>query len=54
MARGTGQEVWWDDAAIVIDHRFVTNTAEQGRGMGLFADPVPVPRTCRCSTGRCG
>lgn len=42
LARATGQDYHCDDAAAEIAHRFVADTGEQGRGMGIYAKPVPV------------
>jgi uncharacterized protein (TIGR03086 family) len=42
LARATGQDFRCDDAVADMIHRFVADTAAQGRGMGLYAEPVPV------------
>ncbi|MGN9911581.1 TIGR03086 family metal-binding protein [Phytohabitans sp. LJ34] len=42
LARATGQEYRCDPAAAEVAHRFVAETGEQGRRMGIYAEPVPV------------
>jgi uncharacterized protein (TIGR03086 family) len=42
LARATGQEYRCDPAAAEVAHRFVAETGEQGRQMGIFGAPVPV------------
>jgi uncharacterized protein (TIGR03086 family) len=42
LARATGQELHCPERVAESAHRFVADTAEQGRGMGLYAAPVPV------------
>ena len=43
LARATGQVFTCDDEAATMTLRFITDTAAQGRTMGLYAEPVPVP-----------
>jgi uncharacterized protein (TIGR03086 family) len=42
LARATGQDYEPDPAAVELTARFMTEMAEQGRAMGIFAAPVPV------------
>ena len=42
LARATGQVFTCDDEAAAMTLRFITDTAAQGRTMGLYAEPVPV------------
>ncbi len=42
LARATGQDYRVDDDLAEQAYRFVAGTAEQGRGMGIFGEPVPV------------
>jgi uncharacterized protein (TIGR03086 family) len=42
LARATGQEFHCTESVAESAHRFVAETAEQGRGMGLYGAPVPV------------
>ena len=43
LAKATGQVFTCDDEAAAMTVRFITETAAQGRTMGLYAEPVPVP-----------
>ncbi|MBB4692162.1 TIGR03086 family metal-binding protein [Paractinoplanes abujensis] len=43
LARATGQEYRVDDGVAATTLRFVTTMGEQGRAMGIFAQPVTVP-----------
>jgi uncharacterized protein (TIGR03086 family) len=43
LARATGREAGWPEAAAEATLSFLTGMAAQGRAMGLFAEPVPVP-----------
>jgi uncharacterized protein (TIGR03086 family) len=43
LARATGQDYRCDAAAAEMTYRFIADTGEQGRGMGIYAEPVPVP-----------
>jgi uncharacterized protein (TIGR03086 family) len=43
LARALGKTVSWPAEAVRITRDFVAATAEQGRGMGLYAAAVPVP-----------
>jgi len=43
LARATGQEYACLDDTAEMARVFVEQMAEQGRGMGIFAEPVPVP-----------
>ncbi|GAA0805474.1 TIGR03086 family metal-binding protein [Spirilliplanes yamanashiensis] len=43
LARATGQDVACPPAAAEAAVAFLGDFADQGRGMGLFAAPVPVP-----------
>jgi uncharacterized protein (TIGR03086 family) len=43
LARATGRDVTWPPEAAAATLGFLTGMAEQGRAMGLFAAPVPVP-----------
>lgn len=45
LARATGQEPRWNDGVLKYLHREVEQTAEQGRQMGVYGDPVQVPAT---------
>ncbi|MFC7547349.1 TIGR03086 family metal-binding protein [Plantactinospora sp. GCM10030261] len=45
LARATGQDYHWDGDVAEVTHRFVTEMAEQGRQMGIYATPVPVADT---------
>ncbi|MEV4621524.1 TIGR03086 family metal-binding protein [Asanoa sp. NPDC049573] len=42
LARATGQDYEPDPTAVDLTARFMTEMAEQGRAMGIFAPPVPV------------
>jgi uncharacterized protein (TIGR03086 family) len=42
LARATGRDYRCDDAAAELTHRFVAETGEQGRGMGIYGAPVPI------------
>lgn len=42
LARATGQDYRCDDDAAEMTYRFITETGDQGRGMGIYAEPVPV------------
>jgi uncharacterized protein (TIGR03086 family) len=42
LARASGQEYRVEQDAAEATYRFVAETAEQGRGMGIFGEPVPV------------
>jgi uncharacterized protein (TIGR03086 family) len=42
LARATDQEYTCLDDTAEMAHGFVQGMGEQGRGMGIFADPVPV------------
>ena len=42
LARATGQDYRCDDEVAEVTYRFIVDSAEQGRGMGIFARPVPV------------
>ncbi len=42
LARATGQDYRVDDDTAEMTYRFVAETAEQGRSMGIFGEPVPV------------
>lgn len=44
LARATGQEVACLDDTAEMARVFVEQMGEQGRGMGIFAEPVPVPQ----------
>ncbi|BCB75924.1 TIGR03086 family metal-binding protein [Phytohabitans flavus] len=44
LARATGQEYRCDPEVAELTYRFVLETGEQGRQMGIFAAPVPVAR----------
>jgi uncharacterized protein (TIGR03086 family) len=43
LARAAGRSYTARPEAVEMTYRFLTAFAEQGRGMGLFAEPVPVP-----------
>ncbi len=43
LARATGQDYRCEDDVAEMALRFIADTAEQGREMGLYAEPVPVP-----------
>ncbi len=43
LARATGQAFAPATAAVRMTYEFVSAFAAQGRGQGLFAEPVPVP-----------
>jgi uncharacterized protein (TIGR03086 family) len=45
LARALGKTVSWPAEAVATTRDFVVATAEQGRGMGLYATEVPVPPT---------
>jgi uncharacterized protein (TIGR03086 family) len=45
LARATGQHPRWDEGVLEFVHQEVLKIAEQGRGMGVYEDPVPVPDT---------
>jgi uncharacterized protein (TIGR03086 family) len=45
LARATGQDHHCDDGVAELTYRFLTDTADQGRRMGIFAAPVPVAGT---------
>lgn len=45
LARATGQQPEWDDALLDFVYEEVEKTAEQGREMGVYGPPVPVPDT---------
>jgi uncharacterized protein (TIGR03086 family) len=42
LARATGQPFRCDDAAVDTTYRFLVDSGEQGREMGIFAAAVPV------------
>ena len=42
LTRATGQDYHCDDDVAELTHGFVADSSEQGRGMGIFAEPVPV------------
>lgn len=42
LAKATGQGFQCDGEVAAMTYAFISETAEQGRGMGLYADPVPV------------
>jgi uncharacterized protein (TIGR03083 family) len=42
LARATGQEFVVTDAAAALTFEFVAASAEQGRAMGIYGEPVPV------------
>ncbi|WP_117215682.1 TIGR03086 family metal-binding protein [Allorhizocola rhizosphaerae] len=42
LARATGQDYRCDDDVAELAYRFVAQTGEQGRAMGIYAEPVPV------------
>jgi uncharacterized protein (TIGR03086 family) len=43
LARATGQELHCPEDAARLTHAFIAETAEQGRSMKLYAEPVAVP-----------
>jgi uncharacterized protein (TIGR03086 family) len=43
LARAVGRDVTWAPELAEATHTFLVQTGEQGRAMGLFAEPVPVP-----------
>ncbi|MFI5492260.1 TIGR03086 family metal-binding protein [Actinoplanes sp. NPDC051859] len=43
LARATGQDYHCDDDVAEATCRFITDMAEQGRQMGIYATPVAVP-----------
>ncbi len=43
LGRALGQHPYWDPAVLGFALGEVMATAELGRGMGIYADPVPVP-----------
>jgi uncharacterized protein (TIGR03086 family) len=43
LARATGQHPSWDEDVLAFVYKEVERTAEQGRAMSVYADPVPVP-----------
>jgi uncharacterized protein (TIGR03086 family) len=42
LARATGQDYRCDGEVAEMTRRFIAETGEQGRSMGIFAGPVPV------------
>lgn len=42
LARATGQGYRCDDEDAELTRKFVADTGEQGRGMGIYGEPVPV------------
>jgi uncharacterized protein (TIGR03086 family) len=42
LARATGQEYRCDGDTAELARQFVADTGDQGRAMGIFAEPVPV------------
>jgi len=45
LARATGQESTWDAEVLTMVYQEVDKSAEQGREMGIYGEPVAVPDT---------
>nr|AHE14715.1 hypothetical protein asmbl_26 [uncultured bacterium] len=43
LARATGQQVGWDERVLEFSLERLSQTAEQGRDMGVYGPAVPVP-----------